>query len=72
MRMTAARRVRWPAMMIAVAAIAAAAGCASHSPNSQASRETVKGSIPHLTCTPTTIGYVGLVRPGQAPGLGSK
>jgi hypothetical protein len=64
MRMTAARRVRWPAMMIAVAAVAA--GCASHSPSNQASRETVKGSIPNLTCTPTTIGYVGLVRPGQA------
>jgi hypothetical protein len=70
MRMTATRRVRWPTIMIAVAATAAVAGCASHSPISLAGGATVKsvvkGSVPNLTCTPTTIGYVGLVRPGQA------
>ena len=45
---------------------AIAAGCVSHSPVSRASGETVKGAIPHLTCTPATIGYAGLVLPGQA------
>jgi hypothetical protein len=44
----------------------AAARCASHSSISRASGEIVKGSIPNLTSTPTTIGYVGLVHPGQA------
>jgi hypothetical protein len=66
MRTTATRRVRWPAILIAVAATAAAAGCASHPPTSRASWETVKGTTPHPKCTPTTIGYVGLVHPGQA------
>jgi hypothetical protein len=63
MRMTATRRLRWAAILIAVTA--ATAGCASHSPISRASGETVKGNAPHATCTPTTIGYAGLVRPGR-------
>ena len=50
--------------MTAVAA--AAAGRGSHSSISRASGEIVKGSVPNLTYTPTTIGYVGLVHPGQA------
>jgi hypothetical protein len=77
MRMTATRRVRWPATLIAMAATAAAAGCASHSPPSRASGETVtttsrssaesvKGIVPNLPCTPSPIGYAGLVRPGHA------
>jgi hypothetical protein len=43
------------------------ARCVSRSPIRRASAETVKGTTLKPTCTPTTVGYVALVRPGQVP-----
>ena len=65
MRRTAISRARWPAMMIAVAAVAA--GCASqHAPVSRASKGSEGSFAPAVRCTPAQIGYAGVVRPGQA------
>lgn len=71
MRKATTSRVRLPAIMIAATAVAT--GCASqYAPISHANGVSVKGSAPAsdapmmIRCTPITIGYVGVVRPGEA------
>jgi hypothetical protein len=66
MGMTMTSRMQWSAIMIAAAAVAT--GCASqHAALSRANPVTAGDSNPApVQCTPATLGYIGVVRPGEA------